>query len=250
MTMQLQDETTVLPGGAAVFATTHWTVVMQAARQDSPSGQAALATLYQTYWYPIYAFIRRSGFAPEEAQDLTQDFFVRLLEKNWLASITREGGKFRSVLLTAVRHFIANAREYARTQKRGGGQTVLSLDENLEGRYQIEPVESVTPDQLFEKRWALRILERVLEQLRLEYARGEKAELFDELKVFLSGAARPVSHAEIAAKYDITINAVGVAIHRFRRRYGKLLRQEIARTVQNSNEVEEEIRHLIAVLER
>src|SRR5438034_8506458 len=155
--------------GAARFQRTHWTVVLEAARQDSASGQAALAALYQTYRYPVYLFIRRSGHSPDEAADLTQDFFARLLEKNWLASITREGGKFRSLLLTAVKHFLANARDQARTQKRGGGQPLLSLDdESLENRYRFASVHHVTPELLFEQRWALRMLEKVLERLRQE----------------------------------------------------------------------------------
>ncbi len=243
------EETQASQGGPAAFQSTHWTVVLEAARQDSPSGQSALAVLYQTYRYPIYAFIRRSDHSPDEAEDLTQDFFTRLLEKNWLASITREGGKFRSLLLTAVKHFLANARDQARTQKRGGGQPLLSLDdESLENRYRFAPVDHVTPELLFEQRWALRMLEKVLERLRQEYTRAEKADLFEELKVFLSGSARPVAHAEIAAKYEISVSAVGVGVHRLRRRYGELLRQEIARTVNDPGEVDDEIRHLIAVL--
>jgi len=235
--------------GASAFESTHWTVVLEAARQDSPSGQRALATLYQSYRYPIYAFIRRSGHSPDEAADLTQDFFVRLLEKNWLASITREGGKFRSLLLTAVKHFLANARDHASTQKRGGGQPLLSLDEeSSEGRYQFEPIDRATPDVLFERRWALQILEKVLERLRLEYARMEKVDLFEELTAFLPGGSQPVAQAEIAAKHEISVSAVGVAVHRLRRRYGELLRQQIARTVNDPREIDEEIRHLIAVL--
>lgn len=236
-------------GGPGAFESTHWTVVLEAARQDSPSGQSALAVLYQTYRYLVYAFIRRSGPSVDEAADLTQDFFVRLLEKNWLASITREGGRFRSLLLTAVKHFLSNARDYARTQKRGGGQPLLSLeDESPENRYQIEPVDNVTPELLFERRWALQILEKVLERLRLEYTRMEKADLFEELTAFLPGGSRPIAHAEIAAKHEISVSAVGVAVHRLRRRYGELLRQQIARTVDDPREIDGEIRHLIAVL--
>ncbi len=239
------------PAGPAAFQSTHWTVVLEAARQDSPSGQAALAVLYQTYRHPVYAFIRRSGQPVDEAADLTQDFFARLLERNWLASITREGGRFRSVLLTAVKHFLANERDHARTQRRGGGQPLLSIDdESPEIHYQAEPVERVTPELLFERRWALRMLEKVLERLRHEYLRAEKADLFEELKVFLSGSARPMPHAELAAKYEISVSAVGVAVHRLRRRYGELLRQEIARTVNDPQEVDDEIRHLITVLGR
>ena len=140
------------PAGPAAFQSTHWTVVLEAARQDSPSGQAALAVLYQTYRHPVYAFIRRSGQPVDEAADLTQDFFARLLERNWLASITREGGRFRSVLLTAVKHFLANERDHARTQRRGGGQPLLSIDdESPEIRYQAEPVMTL-PEQQHDQR--------------------------------------------------------------------------------------------------
>jgi RNA polymerase sigma factor (sigma-70 family) len=247
--MQRSLDNTETPAGAAAFRSTHWTEVMDAAQQESVAGQTALSNLYRTYWSPIYAFIRRSGHSAEEAADLTQDFFARLLEKNWLISVTREGGKFRSLLLTAVKHFLANARDHARAQKRGGGTVPLSLDaEAPETRYLLEPVDLLTPERVFERRWALSVLETVLARLRTEYRRAEKADLFEELKVFLSGTTRPISHAEIAGKYNITVSAVGVAVHRLRRRYGELLRDEIARTVTNPREIDDEIRHLIAVL--
>lgn len=183
------------------LATTHWTVVLEAARQDSATGQTALAALCRTYWYPVYVFIRRGGRSPEDAEDLAQAFFERLVEKNWLTSVTREGGKFRSVLLKAVKHFLLNAHDHAQTLKRGGGRALISLDaEDPETRYRYEPVESVTPDVLFEQRLALQILEKAMERRRREYVNAEKAELFDELKVFLSGGTRSVAHDEIAAR--------------------------------------------------
>ena len=225
----------------AQLEATHWTVVLAAARQDSAGGQAALAALCQTYWYPVYAFIRRSGWAVEDAEDLTQGFFERLVEKNWLASVTREGGRFRSVLLKAVKHFLHNAYDHAQTLKRGGGRALVSLDaEDPETRYRIEPVDTVTPDVLFEQRLALQTLEKVLERMRQEYEKAEKSELFDELKVFLSGGARSDSHAEIATRHGLGVSAVGVAVHRLRRRYGELLRQEVARMVSTPQEVDEE----------
>jgi RNA polymerase sigma-70 factor (ECF subfamily) len=234
---------------SAGFKSTHWTVVLEAARQDSASGQAALGSLYKTYWGPIYTFVRRSGLPAHEAEDLTQDFFARLVEKNWLASITREGGKFRSVLLTALKHFLSHARDYARAQKRGGGIPPVPLDGgNAERRYQVEAVDNVTPETLFERRWALGILEGALERLRLEYERMEKGDLFNELKAFLSGVGRPMAHSEIAARHDISVNAVGVAIHRMRRRFGELVRTQVARTVSDPAELEDELRHLIAIL--
>jgi len=192
------NESCVARTESAGFKSTHWTVVLEAARQDSVSGQAALGSLYETYRAPIYAFVRRSGQSPQEAEDLTQDFFARLVEKNWLASITREGGKFRSVLLTALKHFLSHARDYARAQKRGGGIPLLPLDgQTVERRYLAEAVDNVTPETLFERRWALGILEGALERLHQEYERMEKGDLFDELKEFLSGGTRQVAHAEI-----------------------------------------------------
>lgn len=235
----------------SVLETTHWTVVLEAARRDSATGQAALAELCRAYWYPVYAFIRRSGRSPEDAEDLTQGFFERLVEKNWLQSVTREGGKFRSVLLKAVKHFLLNAHDHAQTLKRGGGRALISLDaEDPETRYRFEPVEQVTPDVLFEQRLALQTLEKVMERLRREYEKAEKVGLFDELKVFLSGGTRPESHEIIAARHGVSVSAVGVAVHRLRRRYGELLRQEVARTVGSPQEVDEELRHLLTVLGR
>jgi RNA polymerase sigma-70 factor (ECF subfamily) len=245
------NESVAVRSGVSVFQSTHWTVVLEAARQDSPSGQAALGSLCRTYWPPIYAFVRRSGYSRADAEDLTQDFFARLVEKNWLASITREGGKFRSVLITALKHFLAHARDHARAQKRGGGFALVSLDTELvERRYLAGAVDDLTPERLFEQRWALRMLENAMERLRQEYVRLEKEDLFEELKVFLSASGRAVSHAQIAAKHDISISAVGVAVHRMRRRFGELLRQQVTRTVSDPNEVDEELRHLIATLGR
>jgi len=235
--------------GSAGFESTHWTVVLEAARQGSAAGHEALETLCKSYWKPIHGFIRRSGHTREESEDLTQGFFEKLVEKNWLRSVTREGGKFRSVLLTAVKHHLSHARERERALKRGGGRVLFSLDADVSGDDSwLEPADNVTPDQVFERRWALGMLEIALQRLRQEYVRLEKADLFDELQVFLSGSARPVPHAEIAARHDISINAVGVAIHRLRRRYGELLREQVARTVGDLSEVENELRHLINVL--
>jgi RNA polymerase sigma factor (sigma-70 family) len=232
------------------WETTRWTVVLTAAQQDSPAGQAALAALCQNYWYPVYAFIRRSGHTPEDAEDLTQGFFARLLERNWLASLTREGGKFRSVLLKAVKHHVINAHEHERALKRGGGQRISLEAQEAEARYRFEPAERVTPEALFEQRLAWQTLEKVLERLRAEYARAEKADLFEELKGFLSGVARPAAHASIAERHGISLSAVGVAVHRLRRRYGELLRQEVARLVHSPEDVNEELRYLIELLGR
>ena len=234
---------------SAGFESTHWTVVLEAARQDSPTGQVALGTLYRTYWKPIYAFMRRSGHSRDEAEDLAQEFFAQLVQKNWLTSITREGGKFRSVLLTAVKHFLAHARDHQRALKRGGGRPLVSLDAEggASGEFP-ELADNATPEREFERRWALAMLEKAMERLRQKYLRLEKADLFDELKVFLSGGSRPLPHSEIAAKYDISVSAVGVAIHRLRRRFGEILREQVARNVTDPTEVDAELRHLIATL--
>jgi len=233
------------------FESTHWTVVLEAAQHDSPLGQVALGTLYRTYWKPIQAFVRRSGVSAQEADELTQDFFGRLVERNWLGSITREGGRFRSVLLTAVKHFLSHARDHDRAAKRGGGRLPLSLEGHEWARGELpEPADHTTPESVFEQRWAVGLLEEAMTRLRAEYVRAEKADLFDELEVFLSGSSRPKPHAEIAARHDISVGAVAVAIYRLRRRYGELLRAQVARTVADPAEVNDELRHLIAVLGR
>jgi RNA polymerase sigma-70 factor (ECF subfamily) len=235
--------------GSGAFESTHWTVVLEAAQQDSAAGAAALASLCTMYWYPIYAFIRRSGRSAEDAEDLTQSFFERLLEKNWLNSVTREGGRFRSLLLKAVKHFLINAHDRSQTLKRGGGRALLSTDaRDPEMRYQLEAVDTLTPDRFFEQKLACQTLERALARLRQEYVRAEKGALFEELKPFLSGVARPVSQADLAQRHGITVSAVSVAVHRLRKRYGELLRQEVARTVNDPQEVDDELRHLLTVL--
>jgi len=235
----------------AGFHTTHWSAVLSARDKDSSQAQQALAELCQTYWYPLYAYIRRRGNNPTDAEDLTQGFFERLLEKDYLADLTPGMGRFRSFLLTALKHFLANEWNHARTRKRGGDRVIVSLDDqDAEKRYQFEAVENVMPETLFEQRWALTVLERVLGRLREEFVAGEKAELFDRLKVFLSAEQPDCSYRDIAARTGLKEGTVKVAVHRLRRRYGELLRAEIAETVHEPGEVEDEIRHLISVLSK
>jgi RNA polymerase sigma-70 factor (ECF subfamily) len=235
----------------AEFRTTHWSAVLAARDKSSPQAEAALAELCQTYWYPLYAYIRRRGNNPNDAEDLTQGFFARLLEKNYIGDVKPGVGRFRSFLLASLKHFLANEWDRAQTSKRGGGKVIVSLDEaDAEARYQFEPVENVTLETLYEQRWALTVLERVLARLRTEFVATEKAELFDRLKIFLSTDQPDCSYAEIATRTGLKEGTVKVAVHRLRRRYGELLRAEIGNTVNDPHEVEDEVRHLISVLSK
>ena len=224
---------------------------MEAGQGGSPNAPQAMAELCRTYWYPLYAYVRRRGHSAHDAEDLTQEFFARLLEKEYLEGITREGGKFRSFLLTAVQRFLANQWERAQAQKRGGGETIVSIDEAIgESRYQIEPADNATPEQLFERRWALALIDQVFRRLQDEYHGSGKSNLFDRLQVFLSGDKRLIPYAEVGAGLEMSEGAVKVAVHRLRKRYGELLREEIAHTVSSPDEVNEELRHLLAALGR
>jgi RNA polymerase sigma factor (sigma-70 family) len=238
------------PGTSASFATTHWSMVLAARDPDSPAARAALAELCRIYWYPLYAFIRRQGYASPDAQDLTQELFARLLEKDFLGGVSRDKGKFRSFLLAVCRHFLANERDRARARKRGGGRPLLPLDFNTaEERYSREPAHELTAEKLFERRWALTLLDQVLARLRQEFCSQGKTQLFDRLKCFLTGEKDKAPHAELAQELDMTAGAVKVAVHRLRRRYRDLLREEIARTVDTPDHIEDEIRQLFSVLD-
>lgn len=239
------------PGSQACFQDTHWSVVLAAGRSDSPRATAALETLCRAYWPPLYAFVRRRGYSPEEAQDLTQEFFARLLQRNDLATVSPEKGRFRSFLLTVLKHFLVNEWHRGRCQKRGGGQVAMALDAlPVEARCQIEGMETVTPETVFERHWAFTVLDRTLARLREEYARTGRSDLFDLLIQTLPGQERTVPRAELAGRCGISIGAVDVAVHRLRRRYGELLREEIAHTVSDPGEIDDEIRHLRALLGR
>ena len=232
--------------GAREFRTTHWSIVLSA-KGDSTGAHESLAKLCQTYWYPLYAFVRRQGMSEHDAQDLTQEFFARLLEKGWLDGVERERGRFRSWLLASMKHFLANEWDRANRLKRGGGQTVLSLDaETAEARYALEPADPVTADRIFERRWALTLLEQVLERLRWEFAAAGKEKLFDEFKAALTGGK--MDYPEIAARLNLNEGAVRVAVHRLRLRYRDLVRAEIAETVATEDEVDAEVQHLFAAL--
>ncbi len=233
------------PAAADRFATTHWSLVLAAVRQDSPESAPALAALCEAYWYPLYAFARRRGHGPEDAQDLTQGFFAALLEKEYLRVADSARGKFRSFLLTAFQHYISKEHARARAQKRGGTCRHLSLDfEAGESRYTHEPAHLATPEKIYQRRWAILLLDRVLTGLRAEYARTGKETLFDRLRIFLTGEQNTRPYAQVAAELEMTEGALKVAVHRLRRRYREVLRAEIAQTVERADDVDDELRQL------
>ncbi|MCL4179989.1 MAG: sigma-70 family RNA polymerase sigma factor [Verrucomicrobia bacterium] len=231
------------------FGTTHWSVVVAAGRSDTPRARAALEKLCQTYWFPLYTYVRRRGQSPEDAQDLTQEFFARLLEKHWVGNADQTKGRFRSFLLSAMNHFLADEWDKARAQKRGGGVPTVPLQfDTAETRYGLEPEDNVTPERSFELRWVLTLLEEVLNRLQAEYEQEGKADLFAALNPCLVGERTSQPYAELAAKLGISEGTVKSAVHRLRQRYRQLLRDEIAQTVAGSADVDEELRHLSAVL--
>jgi RNA polymerase sigma factor (sigma-70 family) len=238
-------------GGPGRFATTHWSVVCTAGQSNSIHAHEALEKLCLTYWYPVYAFIRRQGKTSHDAQDLTQEFFARLLEKNTFAVADRTRGKFRSFLLTALKNFLSKERERSMALKRGGGETIIPLDTVFaEQRYTHEPAHHVAADTLFERRWALTLLENVLAGLNQEYAAAGKGDLFQALKPALMGEKRGTPYAEIASRFELSEGAIKTAVHRMRARYRELLHSEIAHTVGTPADVEDELRHLFAVVSR
>ncbi|MEI7935098.1 MAG: sigma-70 family RNA polymerase sigma factor [Verrucomicrobiota bacterium] len=232
-----------------LFVTTHWSVVLAAGHGDTTSADDALAHLCQTYWYPLYAYARRRGCSPPDAQDLTQEFFARLLKGNWLAEADRQRGRFRSFLLSAMKHFMANEWNKAQAQKRGGGQPILSLnDDSAEYRYRLEPAEKATPESLFERGWALTLLEGVLARLEEEYRQEGKHTWMEAMRPALTTDRGAIDYAQMAHKLGVTETAARVAVHRLRQRYRQLIRSEVASTVASPEEVEAEMRHLFQVL--
>lgn len=235
--------------GGRQFATTHWSLVLAARGGDSPQSRAALAELCAAYWYPLYAYVRRRGHDADEAQDLTQGYFARLLEKDDLRDVDRARGKFRSFLLASFQHYLCNEYDRARARKRGGGRQPLPLDfPDAEGRYTREPAHDLTPEKLFERRWALALLDQVLGRLREEMTRAGKGAHFEALKPYLTGEEPPGGQRAPADELGLSAGAVKVAVHRLRRRYRELLRAEIERTLERPEQVEEEIRDLFAAL--
>src|SRR5688500_12847507 len=231
------------------FQTTHWSLVVSVGDRQSARSEEALAKLCLDYWSPLYAYIRRSGHSMHAAQDLTQEFFARLLEKNFVQSADRERGRFRSFLLGAVKHFLSNHTEAARAQKRGGGKPILSLDfPSAEAALQLEPADSQTPDRLFDQQWALLLLDRILQRLADEFAAAGKAQHWPLLREFLTAGADHCPYADAGAQLGMSEAAVKMAIHRLRKRYKQLLRDEIGQTVAGPAEIDDEIRQLFSIL--
>ena len=224
---------------------------MLAGEGSSPQVVEALEKLCRTYWYPLYAYVRRQGHAPHDAQDLTQEFFARLLAKNYLGMVGREKGKFRSFLLAAMNHFLSDERDRANAAKRGGGRVLIPLDEEeAEGRYRADTSSPLSPDMIFEKRWATTLLEQAFDKLRQEFSASGKAEKFERLKIFLQDGTEPGDYAKIGIELGMAANTVAAAVHRLRERYRELVRAEIAETVATPSDLNDEMRHLLAVLAR
>jgi RNA polymerase sigma-70 factor (ECF subfamily) len=232
-----------------VFATTHWSVVVAAGKDESAPAQSALETLCRAYWYPIYVYVRRKGYGPDEAQDLTQEFFVQLISKHHLRLADRSKGKFRTFLLATLDYFLAREWSRAHRQKRGGQFTFISLDQQTpEERYRIEPADNETPEKKFVRQWALTVLKQTMDALERECETNGKGDLFREVKNLLSGERDGGVYAGISRHLAMAEGAVRVAVHRLRQRYGELLRGEIAQTVAGPEEVEEEMRFLLQAL--
>lgn len=227
--------------------TTHWSVVLTA-QGHSSAAQDALENLCRAYWSPLYAFVRREGHGPEEAKDLTQEFFSHFLQRRDFDAVRREKGRLRSYLLVSLKHFLANERHRAAAIKRGRGERPISFDEILAQRYELELAEPLTAEQIYERRWATAVLEQVLARLEEEYRASGKGALFDQLKLVLTDEPDHPTQAEIGRKAGMTENSVKQAFHRLRLRYREILREQIAHTVAVASEIEDELRHLIAVL--
>jgi RNA polymerase sigma-70 factor (ECF subfamily) len=235
-------------GGAVAFATTHWSVVLEA-QGESPAAEEALEKLCRTYWRPVYGFIRRQNITGQEVEDLTQGFFLLVLERRDFDAVRKEKGRLRSYLLTSLKHFLASELRRAMTAKRGKGHRLIPMEElRANERVEMEPADPLSADRLYERRWALTLMEQVLERLKDEYCTVGNAALFDSLKQLLPDEPGTQSRAEIALQLGMTDNALRQAFHRFRHRYQLLLREEISHTVAVASDVEDELRHLISVL--
>ena len=234
---------------AGRFATTHWSVILAASDSASTQHEPALSTLCQTYWFPLYAYLRRRGYDSHQAEDYTQGFFAGILERKGLQRADPKYGKFRSFLLACLKNFLADEWDRSQAQKRGGDKKTLSLDFNAAAsRYEREPEHSLSPEKLFERSWALTILTRAMERLRAESAASDKQRLFDCLKIYLTAEKDAISYRDVAEKLEMTEGAVKVAVHRLRQRYRELVREEIAQTVTTEAQVDEEIRDLFDAL--
>lgn len=232
-----------------VFATTHWSVVLAAGEAASPQADVALGELCRAYWFPLYAYVRRCGETPEDAKDLTQEFFARLLEKNWLSAVSRERGRFRWFLLASLKHFLSNQWDRARTQKRGGGWHPISLDElEPEVRYSLGPTDNLTADKAYDRTWALTLLGQTRARLRQEFNEAGKGERFEVLEQFLPGESASATYAEIATRLGVAEGTVKSDVSRLRRRYGEVLREELIQTLGSVTDLEDEMHHLFESL--
>jgi RNA polymerase sigma factor (sigma-70 family) len=228
-----------------IFATTHWTVVLAAGKRHTPQSDGALEELCRTYWFPLYAYVRRRGHTKEDAEDFVQEFFARFLEKNYLAGLSAERGRFRAFLLAVLKHFLANEWDKSQAQKRGGGAAHLSLDwQTADTKFQVAATNEPSPDKAFDREWALALLAKVIERLQQECAADGKAKLFEQLKIFLTAGKGALSHTDAAKKLGMDETAVRVAVHRLRKRYRQLLRDEISQTLADESQVDEEMRAL------
>lgn len=233
----------------ARFETTSWSLILRAASADDEEARLAVALLCEAYWYPVYAYIRRQGSSAADAEDLTQGYFARFLEKDFIRDVHPDRGRFRSFLLVSVRNFLNNERDRERALKRGGGRRLVSLDaERAEARLAAEPQDPATPETLFEKSWAQTVIGRVHERLEQEAARRGAADRLARLRPFLAGSEPEGTYAAIAREWGVGETAVRVALHRLRRRFAELLRQEIGRTVDSAAEIDDEVRYLLGVL--
>jgi RNA polymerase sigma factor (sigma-70 family) len=232
-----------------LFATTHWSVILTSGEGDSAQAAEALERLCRTYWYPLYACLRRRGYKPQDAQDLTQGFFAALLTGKYWMHARRERGRFRTFLLAAFDNYLHNEHDRATALKRGGGRDIVSWEEHTaEGRYAQEPAGGLSPEQIYEKRWAATLLEGALARVRAEFDPAERRELFDQLKPHLWGEDEATPYAQLATRFHMTVSAIKVTVHRLRRRYREVLREEIAQTVANAAEIDGEIQYLIQAM--
>jgi len=247
----MSDARPVDPTGSspqARFVTTQWTAVVAAGSPDSPGHRQALEALCRTYWFPLYAYLRRQGYDSHQAQDYTQGFFASLLERQALQRADPAVGRFRSFLLASLKHFVADERDREQAKKRGGGKCFPLDVGDAETRYSLEPTDTLSPEKLFMRSWALTVLKEALAQLKAEYVEADKGHVFERLKTHLQAGETPAGYSDIAAELGMTESAVRVAVHRLRQRYGELVRRQIAQTVADPKEVDEELRELFAAL--
>jgi RNA polymerase sigma-70 factor (ECF subfamily) len=237
------------PSGTGRFATTHWSVVLAASSSSSSRYEEAISSLCQTYWFPLYAYLRKRGYDPHQAEDYIQSFFAQMLEKHYLRRVEPSRGKFRSFLLVALTRFVADQHDLAQAFKRGGGRKKLSIDLKFaEDKYALEPVSDLSPERIFEKSWALSVLEQTMARLEAEFVGMKKQKLFNCLKGHIGGEADSVPYHNVAADLDMTEDAVKAAVYRMRRRYRQLLRNEIAQTVTTNEQINEEIQNLFVAV--